>query len=114
MTMSQLVIIACSICISATFAFAEPPPPNPAPLDQAAALAVLKSDLATKKMMLMAEGIALPEQEGSKKFWPLYKEFLQKRQKANDEVVLLISNFAKNPTRFDNDDARRIFKKVRG
>lgn len=111
MTMSQLVSIACSICISATVAFAEPPPSNPATLDPAAALEVLKSDLATKKLMLMAEGMALPEQEG-KRFWPLYKEFLQKRQKANDGVVLLISSYAKNPVGFDNDDAKRTFKKV--
>lgn len=111
MTIPRVACIACSICILATLALAEPAPPGPSSLDQAAVLEVLKSDLATKKLMLMAEGMALSEQE-AKKFWPLYKEFLHKRQKANDEVMQLIRAFAQSPASFSNDDAQRTFKKV--
>lgn len=72
---------------------------------------VLKKDLTKKKMYFMAEAMLLSEKEGAK-FWPLYKEFLEKRQKASEEALRLISFFTDDPRHFNDDKADQLIRKV--
>lgn len=104
------VAVVVSLALS-TSVLASEQNSTPEPLKAVSATDILNSDLESKKMLLMAEGMTLLGKQ-SDKFWPLYKEFLQKRKKANDDVVAIVTDLAKNPLTFTNEKVKDRFKEL--
>lgn len=94
-----------------TSVFASEKDSKPKPVKTISAIDIINSDLESKKMLLMTEGMTLLGKQGDK-FWPLYKEFLQKRKKANDDVVVIVTDLAKNPLTFTNEKVKVSFKEL--
>lgn len=109
MLKSFCAVVAASLFFSATIAVASDSAPKSAQKKPVDAVEILNNDLHSKKITLMEEGMALKGKEG-KQFWPLYKEFLKKREKANGEVVAFVTEYSKNPLIFTNEKIKASFK----
>jgi hypothetical protein len=98
-----------------------PRPPAPAPAQAAkpatasdtrdvnlrAYVELLRSDLRSQKVAIVAEMMDFTEQEDVK-FWPIYREYEVELAKINDDRIALIQEYAKNYEQLTDAVADRI------
>jgi hypothetical protein len=99
---------------------AKPAPPAPAApsvdardLNLRAYVELLRSDVRSQKVAILAEMMGFTEQEDAK-FWPIYREYDVELSKINDDRVALIEDYAKNYEQMTDTVADRIARGALG
>jgi hypothetical protein len=92
MTLLRSTILLLAAALAAVPAFAQTKPAAGPSTDT---MQVLREKLKADKKLLIAANMDLTEAEG-KKFWPLYEEYQKELAKMNDQIVMLLVDYAKD------------------
>jgi Spy/CpxP family protein refolding chaperone len=68
---------------------------KPAPAAPADNMQILREKLKADKKLLVAANVQLTEAE-AKKFWPIYEDYQKELHKLNDQIAMLLVDYAKD------------------
>jgi len=74
---------------------------------EADTIAAVRAQISTNRQALVAENLGLAKEE-SEQFWPLYREFHNKRDKLMDRRVTLLRDFRDNYDSLTNEQSRQL------
>ena len=93
MTAFRCAILMLAAALAAVPAFAQTKPAPAAP--SADTMQVLREKLQADKKLLIAANLDLTEAEG-KKFWPVYEAYQKELHVLNDQIAMLLVEYAKD------------------
>jgi hypothetical protein len=112
--MISLTLVAAAARFDRAAAGPQQSPAREAPLHQGgylnAYLALLKSDLKSRKTGFITEGLRLNDREAAA-FWPLYKEYEADLKRLEETRLRVIHDYLDNYDRITDDKAKEIIKK---
>ena len=88
----RFVIPLLAATLAALPAFAQTKPGAAAPADN---MQILREKLKADKKLLVAANIQLTEAE-AKKFWPIYEDYQKELHKLNDQIAMLLVDYARD------------------
>ena len=113
------VLLSLTLCAAAArleraTAVGQQPPAKEAPLHKGGYLnsyiALLKSDLKSRKAGFIREGLRLGEKEAAA-FWPIYQSYEADLKRVEDTRLRVIQDYLDNYDRMTDDRAKELIKK---
>ncbi len=101
--------IVALLLLVASFAYGQEQQPA-ASIDAASFIELLRSDVKAKKVELITQGMALPE-EYAAPFWPVYRKYQFDLDKLNDELLQLLRDYASNYESMTSKKATELVQK---
>ncbi|MDF0673566.1 MAG: hypothetical protein P0120_04385 [Nitrospira sp.] len=113
MIRTALVAALAASMVSAFFVVAPPPAAFAEERDAGSDIELLRADLRTKKMKLIADRMQLTREEADI-FWPLYRKYEVESAAINDKKIAVMEDYRKSYESFSDagakDLARRVFE----
>jgi hypothetical protein len=103
---SGVLVLALALGAGAA-ATAQDPDPNSQDLNLQAYIELLRSDVRSKKVLVMTEVMSFTEEEDAK-FWPIYREYDTELSALNDQKVKGIKDYAANYERMSQEKAAEL------
>jgi hypothetical protein len=102
--LSRVLIAACAICLCSPGQELHRSFPE-------SYVALLRSELQTKKIDVIQQNLTLPDDQ-ARKFWPLQRSYENDLSKLDDSGVYFIRDYAKNWDEVNEETARSLGKRV--
>lgn len=112
--LASLTLFAAAARFDRAAAGPQQAPAKDAPLHQGgylnAYIALLKSDLKSRKTGFITEGLRLSDKEAAA-FWPLYKEYETDLKRLDDARLVLVKDYADNSDRMTGEKAEGLIER---